>query len=92
MIHATRIVARHSPWDALFVALALAHGVLLLAVPTLPVVAVGLWWNSNTVSHNFIHRPFFRSRVFDALFGLYLSALLGAGVLSTNEARNYPIY
>ena len=22
---------------------------------------IGLWWNSNTISHNFIHRPFFRN-------------------------------
>ena len=82
MIQATPLathhgILRHSPWDALFVVLAVAHGVLLLAVPTLPVVAVGLWWNSNTVSHNFIHRPFFRSRVHNSLFGLFLSALLG---------------
>src|SRR5262245_41310794 len=70
-------ILRHSPWDALLVALAFAHGVLLLAAPTLAVVAVGLWWNSNTISHNFIHRPFFRSRALNTLFALYLSALLG---------------
>jgi hypothetical protein len=74
---ARRGILRHSPWDALLVALALAHGVLLLAAPTLAVVAVGLWWNSNTISHNFIHRPFFRSRALNALFALYLSTLLG---------------
>ena len=82
MIQATPIatrhgILRHSPWDALFVVLAVAHGALLLAVPTLPVVALGLWWNSNTISHNFIHRPFFRSRVLNSVFGLFLSALLG---------------
>jgi hypothetical protein len=70
-------VLRHSPWDALLVASAAAHGALLVAAPGLPVVAVGLWWNSNTVAHNFIHRPFFRSRGLNALFGLYLSVLLG---------------
>jgi hypothetical protein len=70
-------VLRHSPWDALLVALAVAHGILLLAAPTMAVVGLGLWWNSNTVAHNFIHRPFFRSRILNALFALYLSALLG---------------
>jgi hypothetical protein len=70
-------VLRHSPWDALLVALAATHGGLLLAAPILPVVAVGLWWNSNTIAHNFIHRPFFRSRGLNVLFGLYLSVLLG---------------
>jgi hypothetical protein len=70
-------VLRHSPWDALLVALAVAHGGLLLAAPSLPVVAVGLWWNSNTIAHNFIHRPFFRSRGLNTLFALYLSVLLG---------------
>jgi hypothetical protein len=41
------------------------------------VLALGLWWNSNTISHNFIHRPFFRARALNALFGLYLTVLLG---------------
>ena len=44
---------------------------LLLRVPAgSPVVAVGLWWNSNTVAHHFIHRPFFRSRSLNVLFAL----------------------
>src|SRR5262245_58492419 len=72
-----RGVLRHSRWDALLVSLALAQGALLLAVPILPVVAVGLWWNSNTVSHYFIHKPFFRPRWLNQLFACYLSVLLG---------------
>jgi hypothetical protein len=70
-------ILRHSPWDAVLVLLALVHGVVLLAAPGIVIVAVGLWWNSNTISHNFIHRPFFRSRVLNTMFALYLSALLG---------------
>src|SRR5260370_29933407 len=42
-----------------------------------PLVAVGVWWNSNTISDNFIHRPFFRARRATQLFAAYLSALLG---------------
>ncbi len=70
-------VLRHSPWDAVLVLLALAHGAVLLAAPSLAVVAVGLWWNSNSVAHNFVHRPFFRWRWLNALFAIYLSGLLG---------------
>ena len=51
---------RWATWDALPVALALAHGALLLVWPSIPLVAVGLWWNANTISHQFIRRPFFR--------------------------------
>jgi hypothetical protein len=72
-----RSILRHSAWDALLVALAAGHGALLLAVPAAPVVALGVWWNSNTIAHYFLHRPFFRPRALNALFSLYLSVLLG---------------
>lgn len=70
-------ILRHSPWDALLVALALGQAALLLAAPGLVVVAIGLWWGSNTVAHNFIHRPFFRPRSLNVLFGLFLTVILG---------------
>ena len=70
-------ILRHSRWDALLVVLAGAHGALLWAAPVAPVIALGLWWNSNTIAHNFIHRPFFRVRLLNRLFALYLSVLLG---------------
>jgi hypothetical protein len=69
--------ARLTTSDVLPVALALAQGALLLAWPSIPLVAVGLWWNANTISHHFIHRPFFRSRKLNASFSCYLSLLLG---------------
>ena len=68
---------RHSAWDALLVALAFGHGALLVAVPAAPIVALGLWWGTNTVTHYFIHRPFFGPRPLNALFSLYLSLLFG---------------
>jgi hypothetical protein len=71
------VLLRHSRWDALLIALAGLHGVVLLAWPVAPVIAVGLWWNSNTIAHYFIHCPFFHSRRLNALFGLYQSVLLG---------------
>jgi Fatty acid desaturase len=69
--------ARSVRWEASPVALALAQGGLLLAWPSIPIIAVGLWWNANTISHHFIHRPFFRARALNAGFSLYLSLLLG---------------
>lgn len=70
-------LSRQARWAALPMAFALAHGVLLLTLPSIPVIAIGLWWNANTVSHQFIHRPFFRSRPLNSIFSGYLSLLLG---------------
>ena len=51
---------RYSRRDSLLVALAALHALVLVVWPLAPVIAVGVWWNANTVAHNFIHRPFFR--------------------------------
>ncbi len=71
------VLLRHSRWDALLIGLAFLHGGALLVWPSLAVVALGVWWNSNTIAHYFIHAPFFVSRRGNVLFGLYLSGLLG---------------
>ncbi len=76
IMEATAIL-RHSRRDALLVALAVAHGAALLLVPAAPLIAAGVWWGSNTISHNFIHKPFFRRKSTNALFSVYLSVLLG---------------
>ena len=68
---------QHSSRDALFVALALAHGLALIGLPSIPLIALGFWWNANTIAHNFIHRPFFRSRRLNALFSAVESVVLG---------------
>ncbi len=70
-------ILRHSPWDALLISLAVAHGIVLLVFPFAPVIALGVWWNSNSIAHHFIHTPFFRRRTLNTLFSLYLSVLLG---------------
>ena len=75
-MHATRIF-RHSSWDGLLVLIALGQGTVLLLWPSVFVVGLGMWWCANTVSHNFIHLPFFRTRRANALFSMYLTALLG---------------
>jgi hypothetical protein len=68
---------RFSRRDANLVALAALHATILAVWPVAPLIAVGVWWNSNTIAHNFIHRPFFRSAVVNRLFSAALSVLLG---------------
>lgn len=70
-------VVQHAPQSAVLVSLAFVHGALLLTFPFLPVFAFGIWWNSNTVAHYFLHSPFFSRRWLNVLFALYLSVLLG---------------
>jgi hypothetical protein len=82
-------VFRASPRDALVVAAAVGHGACVLfalalaaaggpAVKAVVVVllAVGMCWGSNTVSHIHLHGPLFRSGTANAAFSLYLSLLL----------------
>jgi hypothetical protein len=73
----SRGMLRHSRWDALFIGLSILHPLAILLVPSIPVIAIGLWWNSNTISHNFIHLPFFRSSHWNRAYSLFLSVLLG---------------
>ena len=61
----------------MLVVLSLAHGSLVLTVPSSPLIAIGLWWNANTISHNFVHLPFFRSSLLNRLYSIYLTLLLG---------------
>lgn len=70
-------VVRHSRLDVVLVAASMAHAALLVLLPSAPVVALGMWWNANTVAHNFIHRPFFRRASHNRAYGLLLSAILG---------------
>src|SRR5262245_9363404 len=73
-----RRMFRNSGWDALPVLLALVQGALLvLLAPPAYAIAALVWWNSNTVSHYFIHQPFFSLRALNLLFSFYLTALLG---------------
>ena len=68
---------RWAKWDCLLVTLALVHAGFLLRWPSIAFLAAGIWWNANTISHYFIHRPFFRTRALNAVFSCYLSLLLG---------------
>jgi hypothetical protein len=77
LVLASRRVPRYLAWDALFVGLSVGHGALLLIYPSIATIALGLWWNANTIAHNFIHRPFFRSAPGRRAYSAYLSLLLG---------------
>jgi hypothetical protein len=81
---------RYSPADAWLLLIALVHGGLSaggvfalrtassssqLALAAL-FMATGMWWSSNTVSHNHLHNPIFRSRGANRALSLYLSVLL----------------
>jgi len=48
-----------------------------MAAGLVAVIAVGIWWTSNTVAHIFIHRPFFATRASNLLFSASLSVALG---------------
>lgn len=76
MLSATPVL-RYSARDGIFVALSLLHGAALVAAPSIPLIAIGFWWNANSIAHNFIHLPFFRSSAENRLYSIYLSLLLG---------------
>jgi fatty acid desaturase len=69
-------VLRHSRSDAVLIALSFAHAGLLMTFPSSPLIALGLWWNANTISHNFVHLPFFRAPALNGLYSIYLTLLL----------------
>ena len=73
----TTAVLRFSSWDACFVVLAAVYGVMLVQMPSVPLIAFGMWWTANTIAHNFIHRPFFVRPWLNTLFSSVLTALLG---------------
>lgn len=68
---------RHPRGDAALLSLALVQGAALMLHPSFWLITLGLWWNANTISHNFIHSPFFRAGRWNAIFSAYLSLLLG---------------
>jgi hypothetical protein len=70
-------IFRHSSLDSILVGLSLAHGTALVAWASVPLVAIGMWWNANTVAHNFIHLPFFRPRTLNRVYSWYLSLIMG---------------
>jgi hypothetical protein len=78
MPRARTTIFRHSPRDAWLVAGAIGHATVLLLVPPFWVIGLGLWWNANTVAHNFIHLPFFTRRAANVAFAAFLSLLMGA--------------
>ncbi len=83
----SRSVFRTTARDAWPFALGLAYAALpagvlatgprgVWTVPAAILVGLGTVWISNTVSHLFLHRPFFASRRLNQAFSLYLTAVL----------------
>ena len=70
-------VLRYSAWDAVLIGLSFAYAGLLFATPSIPLIAIGLWWTANTVAHNFIHTPYFHARALNRAYSVFLSALMG---------------
>ncbi|WP_413988547.1 fatty acid desaturase family protein [Labrys okinawensis] len=81
---------QYSSWDWMPVTLGLAHLVgvlaLFLAFPSQSwwsfislglIYSLSISWNINSISHNFIHNPYFRSERLNAAFSLILSLTLG---------------
>ena len=78
---------RQSRSDGVLVAGSLAHAGLLASAAAaepeiiasallIAALAIALWWNGNTVSHHFMHLPFFRSPRANAAYSVFLSLLL----------------
>lgn len=76
-VTASRSAARLGFEHARFVALSIAHVAVVVLVPHPVVIAIGLWWNANTISHNFIHRPFFAAPAANRAYAFFLSLVLG---------------
>jgi hypothetical protein len=76
-VSTSRSASRAGVEHAAFIGLSLAHAAALVLAPYPIVIAIGLWWNANTISHNFIHRPFFAAPAANQIYALYLSLILG---------------
>src|SRR6266404_9892901 len=82
----------HTRWDALPVAAAILHCVYFFGMfylfPRVPlwvmlilsfIYSISISWNINSVSHNFIHNPYFRSPLLNRLFSTLESTTVGFG-------------
>jgi fatty acid desaturase len=83
-------ILRYSAWDWIPVSLAATHFALLIgffvAFPALSwpmrlcaglLYSVGISWSINSISHNFLHNPYFVSKRLNILFGYLLSITIG---------------
>lgn len=81
-------IFRYSRLDAVLVAVALVQAGLVAAALSLPqrpgsrlgaAVLLGglIAWNANTISHNHLHNPLFRSRLANRCFSLFLTLTTG---------------
>jgi hypothetical protein len=65
---------RHAP-DIWLLLATVAYIAVVFVFPNPFTIGIGIWWLLNTVSHNFIHQPFFKSRRANRFFAFFLSIL-----------------
>jgi hypothetical protein len=70
-----RALGLREPADAWLLFGTLAYIGAVFLSPNMLTIGLGIWWLLNTVSHNFIHQPFFKSRAINRAFAIYLSVL-----------------
>ncbi len=83
-------ILQYSNWDWVPVALGVTHFLavigLFVAFPHLSwwsftclalIYSLAISWNINSISHNFIHNPFFKNPALNVVFGFILSITLG---------------
>lgn len=88
--HPTPRLFRDGPVDAWLLAATAVHTLAVLCalalsrhrggwahLPAALTLALGLWWNANTVAHLHLHRPLFRPPWANRALSLWLSVLLG---------------
>src|SRR5262245_48310687 len=68
---------RFSERDAVFVGLSVVQAAVVVAFPSIVLIALGLWCNANTIAPQFLHRPFFRSSALNGVYSAWLTVVMG---------------
>jgi hypothetical protein len=71
--------------DAWLIAASMIYVTVVVFYPRVWTIGPGIWWMLNTVAHNFIHQPFFRSPWANRAFALGLSVMTGVPQRSWRE-------
>src|SRR5579883_1803293 len=85
-----RAIMKYSAWDWVPVGLGVLHFLYIIGIfvafpymtwplklAAMCLYAISISWNINSVSHNFIHNPFFVSKTLNTAFSYLLSLEIG---------------